>query len=222
VINGACVSAAAPSDHDRFGRSAEIETLVTVCEDKMRSGHRGADRTRRDQASMDQTSSTSLIIPVDAAAELQPFRIRYLHRPGVTMPPHVTVLSPFLPIGAIDADVRETLRTTCATFPPFAFTLARLRSFADTGVLYLEPEPVEALLALQRAIAAACRVVAPDSPVFHLTLAGLHPGGLDPIAEEFVRRFGAQLPMAAQATQVCLFELRGAVWLEQACFALQS
>lgn len=169
---------------------------------------------------MDHTTSTSLIIPITAAASLQPFRDRYLHRPGVTMPPHVTLLSPFLAPSAIDATARDILRATCAAFPAFAFHLVRLGRFATPGVLYLEPEPIGALLALRSAVAEMCAVMLTDEPVFHLTLAGWHPTELDTIAERFLQTYGDQLPLGAQATEVCLYVERGERWLLQECFSL--
>jgi hypothetical protein len=90
-------------------------------------------------------NDTSLIIPVTEAAFLQPFRVRYLHRPGVTMPPHITVSTPFRPLREYARDEFHLLTTVCASFPSFAFTLGRLARFADTGFLYLAPEPIESV-----------------------------------------------------------------------------
>ena len=90
------------------------------------------------------SNDTSLIIPVAEAAFVQPFRERHLHRPGVTMPPHITVRAPFEPLRELIGDDYHTLATLCASCSPFTFRLARLARFAEIGVLYLEPEPAAA------------------------------------------------------------------------------
>jgi hypothetical protein len=174
----------------------------------------------RTQVDMERQNPTSLIIPVHEAAFVQPFRVKHLHRPGVTMPPHITVQSPFKPVGALDPQVLNTLRAVCRAYPQFSFMLARTARFVDTGVLYLVPEPPDAFLKLQRTIRTHFPSDSADHPVMHLTLAGWHPTDLDRIEEEFYREYGDRLPIVAWATEVCLFEQRVNVWMKHSTFAL--
>jgi len=171
---------------------------------------------------MSMDNDTSLIIPVTTAAFIQPFRTRYLDRPGVTMPPHITVRAPFKPVRTITADDYHTLARMCASFPPFAFTLRRLARFAETGVLYLAPEPTEPFRALYHKLSTQY----PEPPenhatvVFHLTLARKHPPDLDQLAAEFDRTYGAHLPIQAIATELSLYERREERWFKEAAFPL--
>jgi hypothetical protein len=169
-------------------------------------------------------NDTSLIIPVPEAAFLQPFRERYLHRPGVTMPPHVTVPAPFKPLRELARDAYLALTTICASFPAFAFTLERLARFEDTGVLYLAPDPIEPFTALSEALSA------PAPPplgshariIFHLTLARKQPPELDRLEAEFNRTYGARLPVRALASEISLYEKRGERWFREASFPLAA
>jgi len=163
---------------------------------------------------------TSLIIPVAEAAFLQPFRAQHLHRPGVGMPPHITMRAPFPPLDAITADDKRALAALCASFSPFAFNLMHTARFAEIGVLYLAPEPTEPFLTLYEAL----HTRFPEPPdthpsvVFHLTLAGRHPADLDHIAAAFDHAYRARLPIDALARELRLYTRRDAQWAEAARF----
>jgi 2'-5' RNA ligase len=167
-------------------------------------------------------NDTSLIIPVTEAVFLQPFREHYLHRPGVTMPPHITVPAPFKPLRELAKDNYRTLTTRCASFPSFAFTLGQLDRFAEWGVLYLAPEPIEPFMALSEALSAPASPPLEDHAriVFHLTLARKQPPDLDQLEAEFNRTYGGQLPLRAVASEVSLYEKRGERWFKEASFPL--
>src|SRR5215217_5999060 len=137
-------------------------------------------------------NDTSLIIPVTEAAFLQPFRVGYLHRPGVTMPPHITVSTPFRPLREYASDAFRNLTTVCASFPSFMFTLARVARFADTGFLYLAPEPIEPFVVLSQALSGEHSEPLENHTdvVFHLTLAGKYPSDLDRLETEFYQTYG--------------------------------
>jgi hypothetical protein len=165
-------------------------------------------------------NDTSLIIPVSEASFLQPFRERYLHRPGVTMPPHITVPTPFRPLRELAKDEFHLLREVCASFPSFTFTLQQLARFADTGFLYLAPEPIEPFIALSEAIYRAYGEPLRDdaSVVLHLTLAGKHPSDLDRLESEFYQSYRSHLPIQAVAEEVSLYEKREERWFKEASF----
>jgi 2'-5' RNA ligase superfamily len=112
------------------------------------------------------------------------------------LPPHITVLFPFLPARRVDD---AALVDTLGAFPAFDFALTAIGRFP--GVLYLTPEPAAPFLALTE----ACVRRWPDHPPYrgayaevipHLTLAeGAERPGL---AAEVERR----LPLHARAEEV--------------------
>jgi 2'-5' RNA ligase len=163
---------------------------------------------------------TSLIIPVNEAGFLQPFRRIHLHRPGATMPPHVTIQSPFLPAHAVDQQVIARLRRLCASHPQFDFTLATVGRFTKPGVFYLVPEPTADFRTLNRIVRTRFSIGVSREPVFHLTLAGWHPTELDRVEEAFRKEYGARLPILARVTEVCLYRRDGNVWVKCSRFPL--
>ena len=158
---------------------------------------------------------TSLVIVIEAASFLQPFREKHLLRPGVTMPPHITVWSPFLPGATVDEQVRRQLQEVCASFAPFTFTLDRIGRFQEPGILYLVPEPSAIFHDLSKMLRRTFLRETADKPVFHLTLAGHHPGELDKIEGAFYLRHADQLPIAAEATDISLFERVEKTWVKR-------
>ena len=165
-------------------------------------------------------NDTSLIIPVVQAAFIQPFRELYLHRPGVTMPPHVTVRVPFKQIHELSVDDYHTLAKMCASVSAFSFSLARLARFTETGILYLEPEPTEPFMNLHQALFTRYPEPADKHPnvVFHLTLAKQEATVLDWLETEFSRSYGALLPIRAVATEMNLYEKRDERWFKEESF----
>jgi 2'-5' RNA ligase len=171
---------------------------------------------------VEQDDITSLIIPVPEAAFVQPFRVKYLQRPSVTMPPHVTLHAPFKLRSAMDQKVLSALAQLFAAQGQFRFTLARTVRFSETGVFYLTPEPAEPFLALSRAIQAQYpdRLSDHPRPIVHLTLALSNSEGLDDIETEFHRVYGGHLPVKAVAREVSLYERHGNAWVKSADFGL--
>ncbi len=167
-------------------------------------------------------NSTALVIPVREAEFVQPFRARHLRRPGVTMPPHVTLRSPFKYMQDIDRSVFDDLTHLFARHARFRFALRATARFPDTGVLYLAPEPAAPFLRLSQAIREKYRDPPPAfaSPVMHLTLARSDTEELDRIEDEFHREYGGRLPIKATATEACLFEKREEAWVKRASFTL--
>jgi 2'-5' RNA ligase len=165
---------------------------------------------------------TSLVVPVQEANFIQPFRLKHLHRPGVTMPPHITLRSPFKPMRDIDRKVLSTLAELFGSHPQFRFVLAETAHFSDTGVLYLVPEPAEPFHVLSQAVQLQYPDPAPKHlrAVMHLTLARSTARELDVLEREFNDEYRTWLPIEATATEVYLFEKREASWVWQTSFSL--
>ena len=159
------------------------------------------------------SNDTSLIIPVAEAAFIQPFPQLYLHR-------HITIRAPFKQLHELIEDDYHTLATLCASFSPFPFTLARLARFAESGVLYLEPEPSEPFMGLYQALYTRYPEPPAKHPMvdFHLTIAHQQSSDLDRLEAEVYRSYGACLPIQAVATELSLYEKREERWFKEASF----
>jgi 2'-5' RNA ligase len=67
------------------------------------------------------------------------------------MPPHVTLLVPFVPAHRLDREVEARLTTLFRRFEPFVYALRRPEQFAS-GVLFLAPEPSHPFVELTEAL----------------------------------------------------------------------
>jgi 2'-5' RNA ligase len=147
---------------------------------------------------------TAVIVPVPEGAPL----VDEWHEQSTGMPPHVTVLFPF--VTPISADLIAALEEVFAAVAPFKVCFRETGRFA--GVLYLAPEPAQPFAELTAELVRrwpghppygeATRAVVP-----HLTVA---QGGEDLLAraEADVR---AALPIDARVDHALLLE-EGEPW----------
>jgi hypothetical protein len=104
------------------------------------------------------------------------------------VPPHLTILWPFLDSARLDAGVLAAVAGIAAAQPPFVVEFAHVRRWYTSelgpGVVWLEPEPSAPFVALTRAVWAAY----PDCPPYgrpdeelepHLTIAIDDPARFD-------------------------------------------
>jgi 2'-5' RNA ligase len=140
------------------------------------------------------------------------------------VPPHVTVLYPFVPPDRLDAGVVECLTETFAAVPEFDCSLTDVRWFGDT-VVYLAPEPADAFRALTRLVAQRF----PDYPPYrgaytdltpHVTVGQDAPVDVLQAAADAVR---PGLPISTRATAVTLMTggTESASWRVHAKFPLR-
>src|SRR5712691_9332128 len=118
---------------------------------------------------------SALIVPALEVAHLvEPFRLRHDPSARAGVPPHITVMYPFLEPGRLAADVVLGLDRVLAAVVAFEYELTEVREF-EGGVLYLAPEPPEPFMALTQRVADAFDVVpyrgAYNVLVPHLTVA---------------------------------------------------
>lgn len=137
------------------------------------------------------------------------------------MPPHVTLIYPFMDSAAVDAEVRARLHAMLATVAPLDLTFDRPGRF-DGGV-WLEladPGPVRDMIS---ALAGAF----PDWPPYggafadvtpHLTLAQAPEARLARIEREVA----AALPLSARADAVSLFGRSSEGWIPLETFPLTA
>jgi 2'-5' RNA ligase len=100
----------------------------------------------------------SALIVVAAAMQTQgrmqdvvrDLRARYDPSAALGVPPHITVLYPFVPPDQIDSKVLVEIRRAVSNMRAFEFALAKAGRFAATA--YLAPEPSEPFVELTRSI----------------------------------------------------------------------
>lgn len=127
--------------------------------------------------------------------EAEPFLgdLRRHHTPGGErgMPPHVTLLSPFVDANDFGPGVADRLSRALAEARSFDFSFTKVARF-DAGVLYLSVEPVDQVRALVRRLCEEFPdrqpygVYTPDTVIPHQTLATGEgfPNGVTPRDEE--------------------------------------
>ena len=142
-------------------------------------------------------------------------------RPSMGIPPHVTLLHPFVPAEAVDDEVLAELERLFAATAPFVVKFRELRRWPEMA--YLAPEPPEPFTQLTEAIVDRW----PDYPPYegihetvipHLTVAY----GDEALLAEIEADVTPKLPIEAQVTEaVLLEELEPDVrWGERARFRL--
>ena len=155
---------------------------------------------------------SAVILPVpEAAAAVDDWRERTCAaKPSIGVPPHVTLLAPFVAPEEISAAVIDELRDVLAV-PGFAIELRELRRFP--GTLYLAPEPPQPFSALTHALVRRFPGYPPYgdpslSVIPHLTVAQ----GDDELLDRAAAEVTSALPLRAEIRATLLLEHDGACW----------
>jgi 2'-5' RNA ligase len=169
---------------------------------------------------------SGLIIEVTAAEEtVGTWRRRLDPQAQIGVPPHITVLYPFIPPTELDTATLEKLRQLLGPVRAFSFDLVRTDWFGDHAALWLAPEPAEPFIQLTRTLAKAFPLYPPyggqfDGTVPHLTVG---PGGDTDELLQAERELKAQLPLGAAAEAVTLMaELPSGRWERRHVFLLDE
>jgi 2'-5' RNA ligase len=125
---------------------------------------------------MDEPAS-AIIVAFPITGRIEAIRREHVPVARVGVPPHVTILSPFLPAGGLHPPVRQRLARIARRVPAFGVQFRAVRRFPDA--LYLEPEPAAPFRRLVRDVCAAFPghppygnpSYLPDAVVPHLTIA---------------------------------------------------
>jgi 2'-5' RNA ligase len=129
------------------------------------------------------------------------------------IPPHVTVIVPFLTRHELsEGGGMATVRGLCAAIEPFEVTFARAARFPH--VLYLAPEPAEPFVDLTRALTARWPELKPYASrekqiVPHLTVATARPPKVFHQVQEALRPL---LPIRARVDSAQLYLFDGRAW----------
>jgi 2'-5' RNA ligase len=149
---------------------------------------------------------TAVIVHVpEAEPVVGKWRLRHTYDAPLGIPPHVTLLSPFVPADDLNSEVEERLARILGAVQPFDATFARTARFPD--VLYLEPEPSERFAELTGAIAAEW----PEHPPYegahevvipHLTVA---EGDAEELLERIASDVEPKLPLRTHVREAQLY-----------------
>jgi 2'-5' RNA ligase len=147
---------------------------------------------------------SAIIVPVAVPVAMSRLRDRLDPSAADGVPPHVTLLYPFMPPELLDDAVRARLQSLVAAEPEFPFTLERMERWPE--VVWLAPEPAEQF----RRLAESLHQEFPDYPPYggahdevvpHLTIAqDPRPDWLDAAA----RALPAMLPVRDVAREAWL------------------
>jgi 2'-5' RNA ligase len=147
---------------------------------------------------------TALLVPI-LGADPRALQVWSEFNGGQGLPPHITVLFPFLPGDQITGAVLDRLAAVCAEHQPFDFSLDSTGWF-DDRVLFLSPDPADPFVDLVRDLMREFPECKPYGGAFtdirpHLTIGEDRPRASLRRAEVRVRR---QLPIDATAAQLWL------------------
>lgn len=151
---------------------------------------------------------TAIIVPVpEAEPTTDQWRRQYTEDGADGMPPHVTLLYPFVDDSVLVAGQIRQVRSILGDFEPFEFVLADFGEFAASGttapVLYLAPDPPDRFREMTNALVGAF----PDYPPYggqftsvipHLTVAEAHKAPLVDIRDDVAPALPIR-PRAAEA-----------------------
>ena len=162
---------------------------------------------------------TAVVVPVPAAEPVvSQWRERFDASAAQGRPAHITALYPFLDEELLDREVLAALEELCAERPSLDLTFPRIGRFP--GVLFLEPEPADALRALTVAIAKRWPEAPPyggrfEEVIPHLTIAH---GADDDVRADIETDVLRGLPLRARVWEASLWAFDGAHWRQRARF----
>ena len=170
--------------------------------------------------------SALVVVAREAEPVVGEWRRRYL-RESVErgIPPHLTILFPFVPASEIDDATLAALRRLYAPVAAFDYELASVESFPDAA--WLAPVPPEPFLDL----VARTRGAFPDRPPYgdpghvvipHCTVGvDEDPERLGAMVRELRERLAPTLPIRCHADEVSLVgELSDGTWVTRESFPL--
>jgi 2'-5' RNA ligase len=171
------------------------------------------------------TTALVMLVP-EAEALVGPFRSRYDPVAPLGMPPHVTILFPFLAERDLSPEVLARLEGHFAGFAPFDYELRETGVFP--GVLYLKPEPRTRFSQIITATSAIFPALEPYGesrfePTPHLTVAHAETDArLREIRAEFEGSLSRHGPVRGTASEVTLMSHSGTAWLRLSAFGFAS
>lgn len=159
------------------------------------------------RSSLDFVSRTAVVIEVPEAESIAGAWRRDLTADGALgMPPHVTILFPFIPLDEFVADDLARLRAVAARHRIFDFALSRTAWFGD-DVLWLAPEPAPGFHHIIEDVATTFPALRPYGGAHDVTVPHLTLGASDDTAalKAAAIKVEALLPVHAKARALAIF-----------------
>ncbi len=146
-----------------------------------------------------------LVPTLDVGQLLHELRAQYDPSARAGVPPHVTLMFPFILPSELTETKIAALEGLVGEEPRFEFSLVRVCEF-ERGVVYLDPEPTEPFARLTKKIRDVFGVVPfggefGDRPVIHLTVAMPQPRAT---RKEIAAKLRPMLPIRTVADQAWL------------------
>lgn len=174
-----------------------------------------------------KSESALLILVPEAEPLIGHLRARFDPSAADGMPPHITLLYPFIPPEKVDSRVLNRLAACFAPFEPIDYALSEVRRF-PAATLYLKPEPDAPFRALTMAIWQKF----PETPPYgglwpdivpHLSIGQFeNEAELDRNAKEVAQEFAAKLPIRASARSAVLMDTTPGQWTVRKTFDLKT
>ena len=168
---------------------------------------------------------SAVIVPFALPPVIEAIRRENVPVATAGVPPHITLLFPFVPAAELGSEIRAGLADAIRGIPPFDVRFGTVARFRDA--LYLAPDPAEPFRALITAVCLAFPALPPyANPTLdprdiepHLTIALGDGARFDVLAAD-VRPV---LPFTSRATAVAvLVEADGGNWRTRWRLALRS
>jgi 2'-5' RNA ligase len=169
-------------------------------------------------------ADTALVVLVpEAEAAVSSVRARFDPSAQLGVPAHVTLLFPFMPLGAVSASVLASLHELFAGFASFTVSFAAVRRWPQEA--YLAPEPAAPFVALTRGIATRFPGYPPYGGrhaeiVPHLTVAQGSAAAAERGAEEVSAVLAATGPVRVACTAATMLENSSGAWRALHTFSL--
>jgi 2'-5' RNA ligase len=172
--------------------------------------------------------SALVVVAAEAEAVVGEWRVRY-QRESVErgIPPHLTVLFPFIPATAIGDGTLTELRRLYAPVRPFGYELASVESFPDAA--WLAPVPAEPFHALVDRARQAFPALPPYGDPEHVVVphctVGTHddPEAVQAMVRALREDLGPRLPIRCRAAElVLLAEQEAGTWARREAFPFRG
>lgn len=168
-------------------------------------------------------SAFAVLVP-ESEVYVGDLRARYDPSAALGAKAHITILYPFMPPEMISEAVLAGVRAELSSARPFSFSLRRIKRFP--GVLYLEPDPEQALVALTRGLSSRFPLYQPYGGRHadvkpHLTVAQATEEQLDR-AENELRAILPTEGVTARCSELALMENSSGQWRQMGRFSLEG
>jgi hypothetical protein len=171
------------------------------------------------------TFQSILVILVPEAEPLvSPFRSKHDKSAADGMPAHITINYPFLPTEEDKSGAISGLKNLFSGYLSFSYSLSAIKHFS--GVIYLEPSPVQFFIDLIKAVTRQFPQSPPYGGMFteiisHLTVADVKD---EVMLEEIDRQFAiactGKIPIQARVNEVWLMDNKHGSWTRRISFPL--